>query len=122
MRILFTALLLSAAGLACCGGCGSSPSGPPAGATIPVKGKVTYRGKPLTRGTITFEPTDAGRDANGAIQSDGSFTLTTFKDGDGAIPGTHKVKVNNAGRQVRQRKVKRVEVVEETTDYPIEIE
>ena len=44
-----------------CWGCGSS-EGPFVGTTVPVKGKITYRGKPLTQGQITFEPDSAGRE------------------------------------------------------------
>ena len=44
-----------------CAGCGSS--GAPASVTtlVPVKGKVTLKGEPLTTGTIRFEPDDFGR-------------------------------------------------------------
>jgi hypothetical protein len=62
------------------------------GKTIPVKGTVTYKGKPLKRGVVRFEP-DAGREAEGTIGPDGTFTLTTFQPGDGAIPGAHRVAV-----------------------------
>lgn len=66
-------------------GCGS---GRPK--TASVHGKVTYKGQPVPRGTVTFIP-DGGTAATGEIGSDGSYTLTTFRKGDGAIPGTHKV-------------------------------
>lgn len=56
----------------------------------PVVGKVTVNGKPLTQGTITFYPSH-GRSALGKIASDGTYTLTTFNDGDGALPADHVV-------------------------------
>lgn len=90
--------------------------------TVPVKGKVIYRGKPLTQGQIVFRPTDAGREATGQIKPDGTFALTTHKDGDGAVVGTHKVTVTNAGRNVRPKKVTQVEVVAGTTDYIINLQ
>ena len=68
-------------------GCG--PSYPP---TYQVTGKVTVDGQPLQQGTITFYPTQ-GRSALGKIQPDGSYTLTTFNDDDGAVPGSHQVTI-----------------------------
>lgn len=82
----------AAAVLFCLNGCGS---GDPLsrGLTVPVKGKVLYKGKPLTRGSIVFEPTDSGREAHGEIDAEGGFVLTTFQEGDGAVPGVHRVGV-----------------------------
>jgi hypothetical protein len=77
-----------------CWGCGAS-TGAPAGMTVPVKGKVTYKGQPLTQGSVVFEP-DGGREANGEIQPDGTFVLTTFRIGDGAVPGVHRVGVTGS--------------------------
>ena len=59
--------------------------------TVPVEGTVTYKGKPLPKGTIQFVP-ENGRPAGGAI-SDGHFVLTTNVEGDGAAPGKHSVAV-----------------------------
>jgi hypothetical protein len=60
---------------------------------IPVKGKVTYKGKPLAMGMISFVPDGYGREARGDIQSDGSFVLTTYKEGDGVVAGEHRVTI-----------------------------
>jgi hypothetical protein len=60
--------------------------------TAPVTGSVTLDGAPVTRGAVMFVP-EAGRAARGVIQSDGTFTLTTYQDGDGALVGPHKVSV-----------------------------
>jgi len=65
--------------------------------TVAVKGKVTLKGKPLTQGSISFEPADGGREAFGNINSDGTFTLTTFRKEDGAVRGKHRVAVKAAG-------------------------
>jgi hypothetical protein len=70
-------------------GCG--PSRPE---TASVSGRVTYQGKPLPDGTVTFYPT-AGRPGRGTIGPDGTYKLTTFKDGDGAILGKHRVTIKS---------------------------
>ncbi len=69
-----------------CGGCNRGPQ------IVPVRGLVTYEGKPLEYGTITFQPAQ-GQPAKGVIQPDGSFVLSTFRQGDGAVVGEHKVRV-----------------------------
>ena len=117
-------LLLLACGAS---GCGSSDR-PYVAPTLPVKGKITYNGKPLTQGNITFEPVGFGRDASGGIQPDGTFVLTTFKDGDGAVAGVHRVAVTDTGRVVlpaRYRSLSsskvEVEVVEGKSEYAIDL-
>jgi hypothetical protein len=65
-------------------GCGGGPQ------TAEVKGKVTYKGKAVPNGTITFLP-ESGPTATGELKPDGTYTLTTFRDGDGAIPGNYTV-------------------------------
>ena len=71
-------------------GCGSGDSGGiPA---VPAAGTITYDGKPVEKGTIQFLP-EKGHQATGAIEG-GKFTLSTYKDGDGAIPGKHGVGVS----------------------------
>jgi len=59
-----------------------------------VKGTVTYRGKPVPHGAVLFVPEVTGTAATGAIQADGSYTLTTAGAGDGALIGKHKVMIN----------------------------
>ncbi len=78
-------------------GCGSGTGDPQGVPLIPVTGTVTYKGKPLTRGVIEFEPQQAGRLAKGAIHPDGTFTLTTYQDGDGVAAGLHRVSVHDTG-------------------------
>jgi hypothetical protein len=83
-------------GIACAGctsGSGSLPS------LISVKGKVTYKGQPVTTGVVQFEPDDYGRNASGNIQSDGTYELTTFKPGDGVVAGHHRISITDTGRQ-----------------------
>ncbi len=66
--------------------------------TYPVQGVIRYKdGKsvePLARGAVEFEALEGeakGRNARGDIQPDGSFSLTTFALGTGAVEGKHRV-------------------------------
>ncbi len=79
---LIALLLLAAAG------CGGDPD---LVSAVPAAGTVNYKGKPVDRGTIRFVP-DKGLPAGAPIQN-GRFTMTTYNEGDGAIPGPHKVEV-----------------------------
>jgi hypothetical protein len=69
-------------------------SGGGAGLAV-VKGKITYKGKPVPNGTINFLPDDGTKpSATGEIQPDGSYELKTFlanKPSNGAVIGKHKV-------------------------------
>ncbi len=60
----------------------------------PVEGTVLYNGKPLTSGVVTFLPA-TGPVATGEIQSDGTFRLSTYGDGDGAVLGKHQVSIGS---------------------------
>jgi hypothetical protein len=82
-------------------GCGGS-----AYRTVPVEGTVTYQGKPVTSGTITFVPEKPGPAASGTIRPDGIYVLST--DGaPGAVPGRYTVMIislgNTAGVLPEQR-------------------
>ncbi|WP_154901367.1 hypothetical protein [Gimesia maris] len=71
-------------------GCGEQIEKKP---TAPVKGIVTFEGKPLETGEVVFFPDSGEQIAHGKIQPDGSFELTTYEDGDGAFPGKHTVTI-----------------------------
>jgi hypothetical protein len=86
-----TALVLAAVTLLPSWGCGSG--GATAPGLIPVKGKVTYKGKPVTKGHVKFEPDGYGRAASGELQSDGTYSLGTHKGGDGVVAGHHRVAI-----------------------------
>lgn len=58
----------------------------------PVTGKVMYNGQPLSFGVVQFQSA-SGQPARGEIQSDGTFSLSTYRPGDGAVVGTHRVRV-----------------------------
>jgi len=104
MRIIIPgSITLSALLLFSCWGCGSS-SGTMA-PLIQVKGKVTYKGQPLTKGTIRFEPNGYGRMATGKIQPDGTFVLSTLQQNDGVVAGNHKVSISDTGSTPRKELV-----------------
>jgi hypothetical protein len=61
-----------------------------------VSGRVTYKGQPLAKGTISFSPADQdGEGAFGDIDR-GSYRLTTHTAGDGAVPGKYRVSIASA--------------------------
>jgi hypothetical protein len=80
-------LVLLAIAAASCFGCGRSTL-----EVAPVRGKVLLDNRPLTKGGVVTLPL-AGRGAHGTIQPDGTFELTTYHNGDGALLGQHKVAV-----------------------------
>lgn len=90
-RILLAALCCSV-----CWGCDTAGGGARS-ALIPVNGKVTYKGQPVTKGRIKFEPDGFGRPASGHLKPDGTYSLTTEKEGDGIVAGHHRVTVSDTG-------------------------
>ena len=72
--------------LALFAGCTQTPS------VVPVSGKVLYNWEPLPFGIVMFQP-EQGQAAQGEIQPDGTFQLSTYGPNDGAVPGHHKVSV-----------------------------
>lgn len=79
-------------------GCESRPE------YVPVSGKVTIDGEPLTNGIVRFYPTE-GRMAGGSLGPNGEFVLSTYKSGDGAKPGVYRVSVI-ASERVSETKVR----------------
>lgn len=77
-------LILSVAAVAGCGGGDSN--------LAHVEGVVRVNGELLKAGRVVFQPEQAGLNALGRINPDGTFTLTT-KDVDGALIGMHKVAI-----------------------------
>jgi hypothetical protein len=64
-----------------------------------VSGKVTYNSQPVPKGIVSFVPrggpgAQTGQAATGEIGPDGSYSLTTFEKGDGAVLGEHTVLVS----------------------------
>jgi hypothetical protein len=63
-------------------------------AVYPVSGKLTFEGKPLAGGgSIAFVAPSGqvGKTAGGEIKPDGTYSLTTYKEGDGSMPGEFRV-------------------------------
>lgn len=85
-RVLHTATLLTLT-LSISVGCDTHP------ATAPVQGSVLFEDQPLKFGSVMFQPTSGGQPARGEIQPDGTFILSTFSEGDGAIIGSHRVRI-----------------------------
>jgi hypothetical protein len=70
---------------------GCSGSGRPA--IAPVRGTVTYQGKPVAGATVVFLCPGAPRLAVGTTDESGNYRLTTYEPNDGAMIGTHVVTV-----------------------------
>lgn len=110
-------------------GCGGE-SKPEYPTTVAVKGKVTYQGKSLGGGNIRFEPDSAGKEASGSIQPDGTFTLSTYTDKDGAVLGTHRLAIRGNVKDGAAIPAKfhnfsssqvEVEVTKDKNDYTIDL-
>lgn len=72
-----------------------------------VYGTVTYDGKPVTKGKVTFSPVasegiSGGTASMGLIETDGTYTMTTFDTGDGAIIGQHIVTVTVPAQDINE--------------------
>ncbi len=60
---------------------------------VPVRGRITLEGKPVTEVVVTFTPLGdtPGNGAMGATDADGRFTLTDVRGTTGAHVGEYKV-------------------------------
>jgi hypothetical protein len=78
---------------------GCSGSGRPA--LAPVRGTVTYKGKPVAGATVVFLCEGAPRLAVGMTDERGGYQLTTYEPNDGAMIGQHVVtiKKRNTGTE-----------------------
>jgi len=100
MRVLLNRTTAAAAGLAlvltmglASPGCGGGEPG-----VIPVSGRITYKGEPVTIGDVYFSPSGSStRGAQGKLDSNGNYALGTFSAQDGAYVGTYKVTVVSRG-------------------------
>jgi hypothetical protein len=71
-----------------CTGCDDRPY------RVPVSGQVLIDGQPLEYGFIQIIPENA-RPAYAELDSEGRFTLTSWDEGDGVVPGEHIVRVSS---------------------------
>ena len=94
----------------------ASGCGPSRPEMVPVSGTVTIDGNvPQGPGSIYFHPVETApglpaRPATAAFDNSGRWTVKTFEEGDGLIPGRYKVSVecwevppNMNGRPVKSR-------------------
>jgi hypothetical protein len=88
-----TGAVFFAVGLCLLPGCGDDSG---LGKRYSVSGTVTYKDSPVEAGRISFVPVDSKnatqRAAAGEIKN-GSYSLTTAVEGDGALPGDYFVTV-----------------------------
>jgi hypothetical protein len=90
-------LTFALCGLIATSGCGGS-SKP---ATVPATGKVTFKKtKPAAGAMVVFHPVSpdmekliGGKPTARKVNDDGTFTLTTYEDGDGAPEGEYGVTI-----------------------------
>ncbi len=61
---------------------------------FPVKGKVTYKGKPVVGADVVFAHEGGKRSAFGRTDDEGAYQLTTFGSNDGAVPGKQSVTIS----------------------------
>jgi len=72
-------------------GCNTGTQNPP---TVAASGKVVYQGEAVEGATVQFIPSSPdGKVANATSDAEGTFKLSTFEPGDGAMSGTYKVTV-----------------------------
>lgn len=91
-RVVFSLglVVLSFSCVGCVGGSGDLSTGS-------VSGKVTRNGQPVSSGSVMFSPVSSadkkqpGKPGAGDVGTDGSYTLTTYRQGDGAVIGKHRV-------------------------------
>lgn len=88
LRRLLRRSLMPLAALLAIAGCG--PDRP---AMVPVSGTVTLDGQPVVGASVMLSPAQGGRPASGRTGESGSFTVSTFEPGDGALLGRHTVTV-----------------------------
>lgn len=94
-RVLFTGLLFCLSTALGCGGKDTNQQEKKD--VVPVRGIVTYRGKPLADAGVGFVSLDNKIRANGKTDGVGSFVMSTYGQEDGVPPGKYKVTVAVSG-------------------------
>jgi hypothetical protein len=118
-------VVVALVGLVCVSGCGGGPT------IVPVKGRVTYKGRPVANATVAFSPVQRsdddltpGKPGTGYTDADGYFVLSTYRPHDGAQVGMHNVRVSlDDSNPVRCKRDTRltVEVKDEPNELNIEL-
>ena len=110
-------------------GCGSGDARP----TAAVQGKVLHNGQPVADAVVSFTPQaiaanggQPGKSASGRTDASGTFTLSTYQIGDGAIVGSHQVTISsedpNQPLPGRAASDLTLEVKSGTNDFQIDLE
>ncbi|MEM6328965.1 MAG: carboxypeptidase regulatory-like domain-containing protein [Planctomycetota bacterium] len=94
----------------------------------PVTGVLTIDGKPFAAGKVMFSPTakggsiEGGKAAFGLLDDQGRFSLSTYREGDGAVVGKHWVMLYSLDdrRTDADRRVPRFKRVP-VYDTPVEV-
>ena len=79
-------------GLFLAAGCGGGPADAPK--TAAVKGVVNYKGRPVPKMDVVFNPDGPGMVATGVTDDEGKFSLTSSQPNDGAKPGSYTVSLS----------------------------
>ena len=94
------ARVVAAVGVMLAAGCGGDSK------YVPVSGVVTLNGKPYAGAVVTFQPeggkgnNNPGRGSVGVTDAQGRFTLATDDGNNGAVIGTHQIKIRTQGDMV----------------------
>jgi hypothetical protein len=75
-------------------GCAQDPWKAKRPKVVRAGGRVLYNGQPLEGAHVTFTNAAANVSAYARTGADGKFTLTTFEQGDGAVPGKQQISVS----------------------------
>jgi hypothetical protein len=62
--------------------------------SVPAGGRVLLDGQPIAGAAVLFSPVAGGVPGRATTAEDGSFTLSTFDVGDGAMVGLHRVGIS----------------------------
>jgi hypothetical protein len=86
--------------------------------TIPVGGKVSYKGAPVAGATVTFMGQGDARPAVAVTEADGTYRLKTL-DSEGALPGIYSVLVTKTEIPPELTKSVSMEEAAKTADQPL---
>lgn len=88
MQALMVAVLVTSAG------CADRPN------LVPVTGKVTVKGQPVTAGSVALHPGEGNAhqkdNPSSLLQTDGAFTFKTYPYGEGVPPGRYTMTLDPA--------------------------
>ena len=86
--------------------------------TVPVTGKVTYKGQPVDGARVSFIGQGSAKTATGVSGADGSYTLMTL-DANGAMPGSFIVVVDKTDMPAELTKETTMEEAEKQGTTPL---